>query len=88
MAIGAIAAAYAEHRRASRRIASAKRSNLGLGGRSAIWRETWPMVQGLLADRRSGRARIERGMIVYQQHRRGSLSTSTTRTTSIVQIAR
>jgi O-antigen ligase len=40
--------------------------NLGLGGRRAIWRETWPMIADFWLTG-VGAGGYERGMIVYQQ---------------------
>ena len=46
--------------RRARAAGSAKRSTKRVGGRRAIWRDTWPMVTRLLADRRR-RRRLQRG---------------------------
>jgi O-antigen ligase len=62
--IGAIAAAYANTNALSARVSET--INLGLGGRSAIWTETWPMVQNFWLTG-VGPGAYQRGMIVYQQ---------------------
>ena len=64
LAIGAIAAAYANTNAISARVSET--INLGLGGRSAIWRETWPMVTDFWLTG-VGPGAYQRGMIVYQQ---------------------
>ena len=63
-AIALIAAAYANTNAISKRISET--ISLGLGGRSAIWRETVPMIQAFWLTG-VGPGAYERGMIVYQQ---------------------
>jgi O-antigen ligase len=63
-AIAAIAAAYANTNAVSARVSET--INLGLGGRSAIWRETWPMIKDFWLTG-VGPGAYERAMIVYQQ---------------------
>jgi len=64
LAVGAIAAAYANTNAISARVSET--INLGLGGRSAIWRETWPMIKDFWLTG-VGPGGYQRGMIVYQQ---------------------
>ena len=63
-AIALIGAAYANTNAVSRRVSETIR--LGLGGRSAIWRETVPMIHDFWLTG-VGPGAYERGMIVYQQ---------------------
>ena len=64
LAIVGIAAAYANTSDLAARIRET--FTLGLGGRSAIWRETWPMVKDFWLTG-IGTGAYQRGMIVYQQ---------------------
>jgi O-antigen ligase len=64
LAIAAIAAAYANTGALSARVNET--ISLGLGGRSAIWRETWPMIKDFWLTG-VGPGAYQRGMIVYQQ---------------------
>ena len=64
LAVIAIAAAYANTSALSARLTETL--NLGLGGRSAIWRETWPMIKDFWLTG-VGPGAYQRGMIVYQQ---------------------
>jgi putative inorganic carbon (HCO3(-)) transporter len=63
-AMAVVAAAYANTNAISARINETIR--LGLGGRSAIWRETLPMMSDFWLTG-VGPGSYERGMIVYQQ---------------------
>jgi O-antigen ligase len=63
-AIALVAAAYANTSAISTRVDETIR--LGLGGRSAIWRETLPMISDFRLTG-VGPGAYERGMIVYQQ---------------------
>jgi O-antigen ligase len=64
LAIGAVAAAYANTNAISARVSET--INLGLGGRSAIWTETWPMIRNFWLTG-VGPGAYQRGMMVYQQ---------------------
>jgi O-antigen ligase len=64
VAIAAIGAAYANSNAVTARVSET--INLGLGGRQAIWRETWPMIRDFWLTG-VGQGAYERGMIVYQQ---------------------
>jgi len=64
LAVAVIAAAYANTNALSARVSET--INLGLGGRSAIWRETWPMIEDFWLTG-VGPGAYERGMVVYQQ---------------------
>ena len=64
LAVAVIAAAYANTNALSARVSET--INLGLGGRSAIWRETWPMIKDFWLTG-VGPGAYERGMVVYQQ---------------------
>lgn len=64
VAIAAVAAAYANANAVAGRVSET--IALGLGGRSAIWRETWPMIRDFRLTG-VGPGAYERGMIVYQQ---------------------
>jgi O-antigen ligase len=64
LAVGAIAAAYGNSNAISARVNETL--NLGIGGRSAIWRETWPMIEDFWLTG-VGPGAYQRGMIVYQQ---------------------
>jgi O-antigen ligase len=63
-AMAAIGAAYANASAITTRVNET--INLGLGGRQAIWRETWPMIADFWLTG-VGQGAYERGMIVYQQ---------------------
>ena len=69
-AIALVAAAYANTNAISTRVDETIR--LGLGGRSAIWRETLPMISDFWLTG-VGPGAYERGMIVYQQSPRRRL---------------
>jgi putative inorganic carbon (HCO3(-)) transporter len=60
----AVAAAYANTNAITARVSET--INLGLGGRQAIWRETWPMIKDFWLTG-VGPGAYERAMIVYQQ---------------------
>ena len=64
LAVAAIAAAYANTGALSERVSET--ITRGLGGRSAIWRETWPMIKDFWLTG-VGPGAYQRGMIVYQQ---------------------
>jgi O-antigen ligase len=64
VATAAIGAAYANTNAVTARVSET--INLGLGGRQAIWRETWPMIKDFWLTG-VGPGAYERAMIVYQQ---------------------
>ena len=64
IATAAIGAAYANTNAITARVSET--INLGLGGRQAIWRETWPMIKDFWLTG-VGTGAYERAMIVYQQ---------------------
>jgi O-antigen ligase len=64
VSIGVIAAAYANTNALSARVSET--INLGLGGRTAIWNETWPMIRSFWLTG-VGPGAYQRGMVVYQQ---------------------
>ncbi len=64
VAVIVMGATYANTRAVSARLAET--FHLGLGGRSAIWRETWPMIQDFWLTG-VGPGAYQRGMVVYQQ---------------------
>jgi O-antigen ligase len=64
VATAAIGAAYANTNAISARVSET--INLGLGGRQAIWRETWPMIKDFWLTG-VGPGAYERAMTVYQQ---------------------
>ena len=64
IATAAIGAAYANTNAITARVSET--INLGLGGRQAIWRETWPMIKDFWLTG-VGPGAYERAMIVYQQ---------------------
>jgi O-antigen ligase len=64
LATAATGAAYANTNAITARVSET--INLGLGGRQAIWRETWPMIKDFWLTG-VGTGAYERAMIVYQQ---------------------
>jgi O-antigen ligase len=64
VALAGVAGAYANTNAVSARVSET--INLGLGGRRAIWRETWPMIENFWLTG-VGPGAYERAMIVYQQ---------------------
>jgi len=64
IATAAIGAAYANTNAIASRVSETV--NLGLGGRSAIWHETWPMIKDFWLTG-VGPGAYERAMTVYQQ---------------------